>query len=49
MDTALQLVQMYEANYPELLRRVYVINGELLETHISQLICIRNFFNDRSE
>ena len=48
MDTALQLVQMYEANYPELLRRVYVINGELLTklTHISRLICIRTLLND---
>ena len=27
LDTAIQLVQLYEGNYPELLRRVYVINA----------------------
>lgn len=27
MDGAIQLVQAYEANYPELLHRVFVING----------------------
>lgn len=29
MDTAVQLVQLYEANYPELLRKVFVINGKM--------------------
>lgn len=29
MDMAIQLVQMYEANYPELLRRVFVVNGTI--------------------
>ena len=27
LETALQLVQFYEANYPEFLRRVFVINA----------------------
>ncbi|XP_046633910.1 SEC14-like protein 2 [Daphnia pulicaria] len=27
LDTAIQLVQMYESNYPELLRRVFIINA----------------------
>ena len=27
MDAAIQVVQFYEANYPEYLRRVFVING----------------------
>jgi hypothetical protein len=27
LDTAIQLVQMYESNYPESLRRVFVINA----------------------
>ena len=27
LDTVIQLVQIYEANYPELLRRVFVINA----------------------
>jgi hypothetical protein len=27
LDTVIQLVQLYEANYPELLRRVFVINA----------------------
>ena len=31
MDAAIQLVQLYEANYPELLRRVFVINGTCLK------------------
>lgn len=32
MDAALQLIQLYEANYPELLRRVFVINGKKFKT-----------------
>ena len=28
MDAAVQIIQFYEANYPEYLRRVFVINGE---------------------
>ncbi|EFX85361.1 hypothetical protein DAPPUDRAFT_193891 [Daphnia pulex] len=27
LDTSIQLIQMYESNYPELLRRVYIINA----------------------
>lgn len=27
MDSAIRLIQIYEANYPEMLRRVFVING----------------------
>lgn len=27
METAIQLIQLYEANYPELLYRVFVVNG----------------------
>jgi hypothetical protein len=29
MNMATLIVQLYESNYPELLRRVYVINGNL--------------------
>ena len=32
MDAAIQVVQFYEANYPEYLRRVFVINGECSDT-----------------
>lgn len=28
METAVKLVQIYEANYPEYLHRVFVINGK---------------------
>ena len=28
MDVILELVQLYEANYPEFLKCAYVINGE---------------------
>lgn len=27
IDTVIQLIQLYEANYPELLRRVFIINA----------------------
>ncbi len=27
MDSVIRLIQIYEANYPEMLRRVFVING----------------------
>ena len=29
MDAAFKIIQIYEANYPELLYRVFVINGML--------------------
>ena len=28
LDTILELMQTYEANYPEMLRKAFVINGE---------------------
>ena len=28
MDSALAIVQLYEANFPELLRKVFVVNGK---------------------
>jgi hypothetical protein len=27
MDTAVKIIQVYEANYPELLYRVFIVNG----------------------
>ena len=30
MESAIKLIQVYEANYPEYLHRVFVINGTLL-------------------
>jgi hypothetical protein len=36
MDTAVKIIQVYEANYPELLYRVFIVNGITL----SFVLCI---------
>ena len=41
MDAAIQLIQLYEANYPELLHRVFVINGNINKFNQSILIVNR--------
>jgi hypothetical protein len=30
MDSAIKIIQVYEANYPELLWRVYIVNGTFI-------------------
>jgi len=46
METALQLIQMYEANYPELLRRVFVLNAPRVFTIAWNMI--KPFLHERT-
>lgn len=40
MDCGKDIVKMYESNYPENLRRVYIVNGELVMQPLSSDVTI---------